>query len=214
MALHLDLKPVILLLDGGSTIRIFDNTGTNDGTNNLDGWSDGVNGIDNPRQNEIDQVVITLTKESLTGSVTLTGSDLTKFLSQLIGYETTAAALFGSSYTAFEDGIYTIGVVASGNTINSITEDWTADQEIYQCFLWTLWGLIRTFTIDNMEIPVKDFREAVTISLLNVLMDDILYLCQYGDVDGANEVYTYLTSALTGATDLTEIFKNLLNYDS
>lgn len=213
MALHLDLKPVILLLDGGNSIRLFDNTGTNDGTNNPDGWSDGVNGIDNPRQNEIDQISLTFTKGSLTATINLTGADLQNYLNQLRGYQTTSEVLFGANYPFFEDGIYSIAVAATGNTINDVSEDWLAEDEIYQCFLWTIWSQIRTFTIDNMEVPVKDFREAITISLLNVLMDDILYLCQSGDVDGANEVYEYLSSSLTGATDLTEIFKNLLNYD-
>jgi hypothetical protein len=213
MALHLDLKPVVLLLDGGTTIRVFDNTGTNDGTHNEDGWSDGTNGLDNPKQDEITEIIITATKGALTGTVTLTGSNLEKYLNQLVGYEISSADLFGSNYSQFEDGIYSIEVRASGSFINTTPVEWTAYQQIYQNFLWTLWSQIRTLTIDNMEIPVKDFREAITISLLNVLMDDVLYLCQFGDEDGANEVYDYLSSAVVGATDLTEIFKNLLNYD-
>lgn len=213
MAIHLDLKPVILLLDGGTTVRIFDSTGVNDGTHNPDGWSDGVNGTDNPRQDEIDQVSITLEKSGLTGTINLVGSNILLYMNQLSGYEATAADFFGDAYTEFEDGIYSITVAISGNTINDIATDWSVSDTIYQNFLWTLWRQIRIFTIDNQEVPVKDFREAVSVSLLNVLMDDILYLCQYGDVDGANEVYEYLRSAVTGATDLTEIFKNLLNYD-
>ena len=212
MAIHLDTKVIVFQESYGKTLRIFDDTGVNDGVNNPDGFSDGVNGTDNPTKAECLQVILTITKGDLTASVTLTGTDLAKYLDPTEGYYINCSQLYGSAYEQFEDGIYSILATYSGDEIDGQADAWTAYDEIYSAFLWALWNKVRTLTI-GVEVPIESYIDALSVCVTNLLMDSIVFLCQYGDIDNAEEVRIFLTNVIDNNSSLTEIFKNIKDYD-
>ena len=211
--MELDLQFVVMQKNGGDTVKIFDNTGVNNGIANPHGWSDGTHGTDNPHQDEITKITITITKGALTFTIELTGSDITNYLNPTVGYENTSASIFGSDYIFFEDGIYTFVVKYKGATINDVVTAWDQTHTVYDAFLWTIWGEMRTMVIDMMTVPVKNMVEAANVAVANILMDDIFFLCQYGDADGAQEVLDFLTDDIENNSNLNELFRNLQSYD-
>lgn len=212
MAIHLNPEIVVEQSDYGNVLKIYDGTGISDGTNFPDGFSDGVNTTENPRKNEVDQVILTIEKDNLTFSASLTGTDLTKFLDPMQGYSIDSDTAFGAGYVRFEDGIYAITASYSGSTINDQAVAWEADEEIYEALLWYLWGKIRTLTI-SVPVPVTDYIETLSIAVVNLLFDGILYLCQYGDTTNAEKNRIFLTSVIDNNSSLTEIFKNIKSYE-
>ena len=212
MAIHLNAEIGVEQKDYGNVARVYDKTGTNDGVNFPDGFSDGVNGTDNPRKDEVDQVILRIAKSSLIYTVTLTGTDLANFLDITIGYNLNSETAFGAGYPYFEDGIYTITATYSGSTIDDNADAWEADEEIYEAFLWNLWEKIRTLTI-GVHVPIENYIESLSVSVVNLIFDGITYLCQYGDVTNAESTRKFLTELVENNSSLTEIFKNIKSYE-
>ena len=208
----LDIETTVHQLRNGEAVKLFDSTGTNNGSSYPDGWSDGVNGLANPQQSDCDQCIIVITKGDLTHTETLTGSDLTNYLDPMTGITLEAATIFGSTYAIFEDGIYTITVTFSGPTIQGSPSVWSYDDEFQEAFQWNLWNKIRLLACE-LEVPVKKYPESYNVALLNTLSDSVYFLCQFGEADKATEVMEYLNEILDTNTQLTEIFKNYQNYE-
>ena len=211
MALHLDTKVVILEYDYGRILRIFDKTGTNDGTNFQDGLSVPFIPSENPSW-KFEQVDITISTGVISDTLTITGSNLQNFLDPTIGYNINILQLFGGSYDRFEDGIYTFTVKYSGSEVCGSVENWESYDETYEAFLWYLWGKVRTLTI-GVEMPIDNYTEVLSVSVVNLLMNSIVYLCKYGDIEKAEKTRKSLTKLVNNNSSLTEIFKNIKSYD-
>jgi hypothetical protein len=212
MAVNLDLKVIVLQEDNGKSARIFDGTGVSDGTNFPYGFSDGVYSTFNPKKSEVDQVIIEMSLGLLSATVTLTGTDLSNYLDPTIGYNLNATTLFGASYERFDDGIYDITCTYSGDTVQDLPEGWEDYEEIYEGFLWQLWGKIRAMAT-SVDVPIRELIEPLGTAVANLLFDAILYNCQFGDKDGAEKVFNFLTEVVDNNTSLIEIFKNVRSYD-
>ena len=212
MSHTLNIQTIIQQLDNGSTIRLFDATGVADGTSYEDGWSDGVNSTHNPEQSDIDQVVIAILYGDISHSVTLISTDLANYLNPMIGKSFSVADVLGAAYEYFEDGIYSVTITFSGATIQGIASAWTAYDEFQEAFIWTLRNNSRLY-LAELKVPIENYVEAFKASLINVLLDDIYFLAQFGSADKAKDVMDYLTSVFNNETKLTELFKNYKNYE-
>jgi hypothetical protein len=196
----LDPKTVVVQQNNGSQIKLYDNTGDYDLTNNPTGW-----GAPNPARADVTQITLSVTKGDVSYSVVLTGSDITDFLDPSIGNTINSTDMLGSGYDVYEDGLYEIqtAIVEPGGT--------HYDNK-YEYMLWAMWADIRRLTM-TMEIPIINYLESYNTSLLNTLFDSILFNCQQGMVAAATETYTFVRNVLDNETVLTELFKNFRNYD-
>lgn len=195
----LDLKTVVVQQSNGTQVKLYDNTGDYDVTNNPTGW-----GSPNPTRASITAIVIDIERGDISYSKTLTAQERTDYLDPTVGVTLTSTAVLGSGYAVYEDGLYEIQI--------SITEpgDTHYDNK-YEYMLWAMWDDIRHLVL-TMEVPIVNYLESYNIALLNALFDDILYACQYGQVSTADEIYTFLRNVLDNETVLTELFKNFRNY--
>jgi hypothetical protein len=196
----LDLKTVVVQQNNGSQIRLFDNTGDYDASNNLTGW-----GSPNPVRANITQITISITKGDIVFSQDYTRTDITNFLNPIIGITINSTDMLGAAYDVFEDGLYEIEIAITADSVLYYDNK-------YEYMLWQMWAEIRRLTL-TMEVPIINYLESYNTSLLNSLFDDILYACQYGQVEKATEIYTFLRNVLDNETVLTELFKNFRNYD-
>lgn len=211
MSLTLNIQTEIQQLDNGQALCLFDITGVNDGTNYPYGWSDGVNGLNNPQISDINQVEITIDYGGVIYSIIYTGSDLADYLNPMIGKTFNVADVLGATYEYYEDGFYTITIEFSGPTIQGSSQAWVSDDEFIEAFLWSTRNKVGQF-LAEIQVPIVDYVDALNAGILNCLLDDIMWLCQYGDATKAKEVLDYLTSVLNNETKLTELFKNYKNY--
>ncbi len=195
----LDLKTVVVQQSNGSQIKLFDNTGDYDATNNPSGW-----GSPNPIRTDITSIIVIVKKGDVIFTETLIGSDAISFLNPIEGYTLNSTNVLGANYDTFEDGLYEIQIemTTSGDSIYDTK---------YEYMLWSMWCDIRHLTM-TMEVPVINYLESYNIALLNTLFDDILFACQYGQTTYATEIYTFLRNVLDNETVLTELFKNYRNY--
>lgn len=196
----LDPKTVVVQQNNGSQIKLYDNTGDYDVTNNPTGW-----GSPNPARSDVTEITLSITKGDVSYDRVLAGSDITDYLDPSVGATINSSDMLGSGYDVYEDGLYEIQVeiVESGGT--------HYDNK-YEYMLWAMWADIRRLTM-TMEIPIINYLEAYNIALLNTLFDSILFNCQQGQVSNATEIYTFVRNVLDNETVLTELFKNFRNYD-
>lgn len=213
--MELNVKTTVNQLSNGKVAHLYDSTLDYHVDNNPGGWCLDQNGP-NPRRDDVTQIVIEIIKGDMTSTVTYTDpADVAAYLNPTYGKQLDSLTLFGSAYTVFEDGIYSITITMSGSWLNPDTsqvEAFSVSDEIYEAFLWALYDQIRHLVI-TIEVPVKNYLEAYNTSLLNTLFDSIIYNCEYGNIENAQKIIDYLTDVLANTTQLTELFKNLENYE-
>ena len=197
--MSLDLKTVVVQQSNGSQLKLFDNSGEYDATNNPTGW-----GTPNIARTDIILLKITIEYGDITFTEDYIGSDITDFLDPTIGLTLNVSTVLGSGYDTYEDGLYSI-------QIQMDTAAASYYDTKYEYMLWQMWCDIRHLVL-TMEVPVVNYLESYNIALLNTLFDDILYACEYGQTNYATEIYTFLRNVLDNETVLTELFKNFKNY--
>jgi hypothetical protein len=209
----LNIKTTVNQLNSGETIHIYDSTLDYHITTNPGGWClDGTG--PNPQRTNIDELIIIISKGDLTETLTYTGTDITSYFDPTHGLLLTATTLFGTAYDVFEDGVYAITITMNGHWTDpgtGLAALIAESDEIYEALLWNLNDEIRHLVI-TIEVPIKNYLEAYNTSLLNTLFDAIIYNCQYGNIEKAQEVLDYLTDVMDNNTTLTELFKNFENY--
>ncbi|MFA6916990.1 MAG: hypothetical protein WC222_11375 [Parachlamydiales bacterium] len=209
----MNIKTTVNQLNSGATIHIYDSTLDYNVTTNPGGWCLDALGP-NPQRTDIDELIITVAKGDLTVTLNYTGADITSYLDPTHGLLLSAATMFGTAYDVFEDGIYAITITMNGSWTNpdtGLVEDVAESDEIYEALLWAMNDDIRHLVI-TIEVPIKNYLEAYNTSLLNTLFDAIIYNCEYGNIEKAQDIIDYLTDVLANNTTLTELFKNFENY--
>lgn len=210
--MELNIKTTVNQLSNGKTVQIYDSTLDYHIDDNPGGWCTST-GQANPMRSTVDSLTIIIEMGSLTETIVYTdAADIAKYLDPTQGLLLSSLTLFGSAYTVFEDGIYTITVTMAGHaTLVDGATDYTVDDQIYEYFGWAMWNRIRKL-VATIEVPIKNYLEAYKTSLLNTLYDSIIYNCQFGHVENAQNNIDYLTNVLDNNTSLTELFKNFENY--
>lgn len=207
MAVNLDIKTIIAQQSNGSQVKIFDNSGDYDVNENPSGWGDGTTA---PARSAVTQITINVEKGDITyQKIIVDSTEIEDYLNGTGTFISSSDSL-GAEYPVFDDGKYGIQVKIEG-TWSGSPSPYEAYDWKYTYFLWKMYCDIRKLVI-GLDIPIRNHLESYNSALLLVLFDDILFSCQYGDIQNADKIYNYLRDVLDNETVLTELFKNFRNY--
>jgi hypothetical protein len=204
--MNLALGILVLVNQRAESMSLWDNTGVGDGTNFPYGWQpeSGVFNTQNPKKSTTNFIRITLTyKHGQSFIHNLTGNERTNYLIPAQGITLTPAS-FGMTELNFPDGIVDIEVRCSdaADIETLIPENWSANNAIKEAFLTFVRNSVRDWSV-SIPTPVKNFDDIFDQTMANLVLDNIYYAVQFGQVDSAYESLTFLTELVNSGKSFT-----------